>query len=421
MKKHALCLLLLVLCMGAAAQDVVQYGRYPRYIFNPRQPKFPYPGQNYDCFHWYMGGLVGGTAHTPYYMYKLHAPDSTLIYGVAAVYADSSVGITNADHWHLMAKLGKRIDGTLTLIDSTDRENGQREFLRYDNSWYDGDDTCMASEEGLVELYFDEPTLLSDSFYISVCSDVLINPDVPVWVIYNPQGIYIMHEFETTPHVVHAPDPSHYYAIPPYRDISNSDLMLIFPIVAPPCYAPEAPEADSLDRGVFVLRWDNLCDTVQVSVAPDTVAPEQGMLFTLSDTTSLLLDLGAGRRCLARLRCRCPQVEGVWSPWSEPVVLYHYTVSAGGDEPGPEPGNGVTTAGAVFWTLTPNPATGQVKVACAEAIREVEVYDMQGRRCLAQEAQGSETVLDISALAAGRYTVLLHTATATAAKALVVQ
>ena len=157
MKKHALCLLLLVLCMGAAAQDVVQYGRYPRYIFNPRQPKFPYPGQNYDCFHWYMGGLVGGTAHTPYYMYKFHAPDSTLIYGVAAVYADSSVGITNADHWHLMAKLGKRIDGTLTLIDSTDRENGQREFLRYDNSWYDGDDTCMASEEGLVELYLTSP------------------------------------------------------------------------------------------------------------------------------------------------------------------------------------------------------------------------------------------------------------------------
>ena len=46
---------------------------------------------------------------------------------------------------------------------------------------------------------------------------------------------------------------------------------------------------------------------------------------------------------------------------------------------------------------------------------------MQGRRCLAQEVQGSETVLDISALAAGQYTVLLHTATATAAKALVVQ
>jgi hypothetical protein len=54
-------------------------------------------------------------------------------------------------------------------------------------------------------------------------------------------------------------------------------------------------------------------------------------------------------------------------------------------------------------------------------MRKVEVYDMQGRRCLAQEAQGTETALDISALAAGRYTVLLHTATTTAAKALVVQ
>jgi hypothetical protein len=354
-------------------------------------------------------------------MYKFHAPDSTLIYGVAVAYADSSVGITNADHWHLMAKLGKRIDGTLTLVDSTDRENGQRVFLRYDNSWYDGDDTCMAPEARLVELYFDEPTLMCDSFYINVRSDVTNIPGVTDWVIYNPQGIYIMMEVETSQSVVCAPDPTIRFAYPPYRDMYKTSLLCIFPIVAPPCYAPEAPEADSLDRGVFVLRWDNLCDTVQVSVAPDTVAPEQGMLFTLSDTTSLLLDLGAGRRCLARLRCRCPQVEGVWSPWSEPVVLYHDTVSAGGDEPGPEPGNGVTTAGAVFWTLTPNPATGRVKVACAEAIRAVEVYDMQGRRCLAQEAQGMETALDISALAAGRYTVLLHTATTTAARPLIVQ
>ncbi len=420
MKKHALCLLLLALCMGAAAQNAVKYGQYPRYIFNPRQPKLSNPQLYGNCFHWYMVSLLE-SSYSSTYMYKFNTSDSTLIYGVAAVYADSSVGITNADHWHLMAKLGKRIDGTLTLIDSTDRENGQRVFLRYDNSWYGEDDTCMAPEVGLVELYFDEPTLLCDSFYINVRSDVPIVNGSSSMVIDNPQGIYIMKEGEITQHVVRAPDPAYPNAIPPYIDSHVGTLLLIFPIVAPPCYAPEAPEADSLDRGVFVLRWDNLCDTVQVSVAPDTVAPEQGMLFTLSDTTSLLLDLGAGRRCLARLRCRCPQVEGVWSPWSEPVVLYHDTVSAGGGEPGPEPGTGVTTAGAVLWTLTPNPATGRVKVACAEAIREVEVYDLQGRRCLAQEAQGSETVLDISTLAAGRYTVLLHTATATAAKALVVQ
>ena len=86
------------------------------------------------------------------------------------------------------------------------------------------------------------------------------------------------------------------------------------------------------------------------------------------------------------------------------------------------PGEGIEgVATDIAAELTPNPATGRVKVACAEAMRKVEVYDMQGRRCLAQEVQGTETVLDISALTAGRYTVLLHTATATAAKALVVQ
>jgi hypothetical protein len=85
------------------------------------------------------------------------------------------------------------------------------------------------------------------------------------------------------------------------------------------------------------------------------------------------------------------------------------------------PGEGIDEAAGLHAELTPNPATGRVKVACAEALRMVEVYDLQGRRCLAQEAQGTETVLDISTLAAGRYTVLLHTATTTAARPLIVQ
>ena len=416
MKKYVICFMLLA-CFGCAvAQDVVHYGDYPRYLFNFRRPKLvanPLPYQT-TCYYFYNGcGHFIGCSR----LIKFHSPDSIFVYGVAVAYSDSSRGIFNADHWHLQATLGKRIDGELCLLDTSDRENGLRLFGRYNHSWYGEEDTCEVGDTNLVEIYFDEPTYVCDSFYVGIDNDAPVVQNVPT--IYQPQGIYIMSESEDSDRVITVNDPR--FTGWGHDDVYDHALYCIFPIVAPPCYAPEAPEADSLDRGVFVLRWDNLCDTVQVSVAPDTVAPEQGMLFTLSDTTSLLLDLGAGRRCLARLRCRCPQVEGVWSPWSEPVVLYHDTVSAGGDEPGPEPGTGVTTAGAVLWTLTPNPATGRVRVSCGEAMRKVEVYDMQGRRCLAQEVQGSETVLDISALAAGRYTVLLHTATATAARPLIVQ
>jgi hypothetical protein len=51
----------------------------------------------------------------------------------------------------------------------------------------------------------------------------------------------------------------------------------------------------------------------------------------------------------------------------------------------------------------------------------VEVSDPPGRRMLAQEAAGTSLDLDISTLASGRYTVIVHTAEGTGAKALVVR
>ncbi len=158
------------------------------------------------------------------------------------------------------------------------------------------------------------------------------------------------------------------------------------------------------DAGVNHRDW-------QLSYGPTGTPAGEGTVVDCPPAQCVLPGLAAGQQYDVYVRARCRFARDEWTGWSGPLE-----VGFG------NPGEGINgTASDIAAELTPNPATGRVKVACAEAMRKVEVYDMQGRRCLAQEVQGSETVLDISALAAGRYTVLLHTATTTAARPLIVQ
>lgn len=81
---------------------------------------------------------------------------------------------------------------------------------------------------------------------------------------------------------------------------------------------------------------------------------------------------------------------------------------------------GIDEAAAPEVTLSPNPTTGVLTVGCGAAIEEVEVYDLQGRKVSGQWAVDSgqwtvgsgqsEVVIDLTALAAGSYVLVVHTA-----------
>ncbi len=157
------------------------------------------------------------------------------------------------------------------------------------------------------------------------------------------------------------------------------------------------------DAGVNHRDW-------QLSYGPSGTPAGEGTVVDCPPAQCVLPGLAAGVTYDIYVRARCRFARDEWTGWSGPLEVGFGS-----------PGEGIEGVEGVHAELTPNPATGRVRVSCGEALRMVEVYDLQGRRCLAQEVQGSETVLDISALAAGRYTVLLHTATTTAARPLIVQ
>ena len=158
------------------------------------------------------------------------------------------------------------------------------------------------------------------------------------------------------------------------------------------------------DAGVNHRDW-------QLSYGPSGTPAGEGTVVDCPPAQCVLPGLAAGVTYDIYVRARCRFARDEWTGWSGPLEIGFGN-----------PGEGIDgTASDIAAELTPNPATGRVRVSCGEALRMVEVYDLQGRRCLAQESKGTETELDISVLEAGRYTVLLHTATTTAAKALVVQ
>ena len=273
----------------------------------------------------------------------------------------------------------------------------------------------------LIEVYFDREYNVTDSFYMSVKHWSTYIPFNRVdkddrtfgWMEWFHNGA----NYETL---------GHRFPAQSYMMKSNASSAwqygeiycypLLFPIVRREC--DSCPDVQGLrwsrlgSGTTAFVQWDagvNHRDW-QLSYGPTGTPAGEGPVVDCPIAQSVLSGMAAGHPYDIYVRARCRFARDEWTGWSGPLEVGFGS-----------PGEGIDEAAGLHAELTPNPATGRVRVSCGEALRMVEVYDMQGRRCLAQEVQGSETVLDISALAAGQYTVLLHTATATAAKALVVQ
>ena len=71
--------------------------------------------------------------------------------------------------------------------------------------------------------------------------------------------------------------------------------------------------------------------------------------------------------------------------------------------------------------VSPNPATGAVRVASGFGLQHIEVYDAAGRRVYAADATGLQTHIDVGSWPRGAYTVHVRTAVGTAIKKLLVQ
>ena len=204
----------------------------------------------------------------------------------------------------------------------------------------------------------------------------------------------------------------------------------LFPIIDPRCVSIDSVTVVADSAGCLTVRWDSLPTQSQwvVSFGPEGTGPGEGETETVSECQWRRCGLEPDGHYTVSVRSRCEMLyHPDWSAWSD---VWTVTASGNGgsnpedpdpEDPNPEDPEGIYEVGGVQAELMPNPATGRVRVSCGEALRMVEVYDLQGRRMLAQEASGTTLDLDISTLASGRYTVIVHTAEGTGAKALVVR
>ena len=211
---------------------------------------------------------------------------------------------------------------------------------------------------------------------------------------------------------------------------TDRSLPNFFPIIDPPCVTIDSVTVEADSAGCVTVRWDSLPMQAHwmVSFGPEGTAAGEGETDTVSERQWRRCGLEPGGNYTVSVRSRCNLLyRQEWSPWSG---VWTVTASGNGgsnpedpdpEDPNPEDPEGIYEVGGVHAELMPNPATGRVRVSCGEALRMVEVYDLQGRRMMAQEAAGTSLDLDISTLAAGRYTVIVHTAEGTGAKVLVVR
>ncbi|MCR4828570.1 MAG: T9SS type A sorting domain-containing protein [Bacteroidales bacterium] len=83
------------------------------------------------------------------------------------------------------------------------------------------------------------------------------------------------------------------------------------------------------------------------------------------------------------------------------------------------PPAGIVESDGMEVLLVPNPATREVRIAAATAIRQVTVYDATGRQVALLHPDSAEVTLNVERWAAGTYTLLIATDEGTATRKLV--
>jgi hypothetical protein len=134
---------------------------------------------------------------------------------------------------------------------------------------------------------------------------------------------------------------------------------------------------------------------------------------TVSSPMVTLTGLEVGTQYFALVRGYC-SVTGEYGEWTSPLEVEIF-------QPGHEEPEGIEHPGDLgrFTRLVPNPARGEVNVVSSFRLSRIELYSLDGRKVLEQEADGISTMVDVSGLASGTYIVALYLPHGVATKKLV--
>ena len=273
--------------------------------------------------------------------------------------------------------------------------------------------------DALYEVFFDTVLDMTGPFYISETITVDDNPyyadTYSAMEFHNHYAQYLYQEpFRISNERVVYRDTlvtGHWLGHNTYDHYS----MILFPIIRND--GDTCPQVCNIEvfRGnttQFFMRWERGTNHYdwQVSYGPAGTAPDDGTMLTFNQPMSSLITVDPDSHYVAYVRARCRFARDEWGPWSDPVDIH---LNA----------NDIETADSgVPVTLSPNPATASVTVACGEPMLGVELLDLDGRILLEQQPSGTyNTTLDTSTIPTGTYLLLIHTPQGTAVKKLVVR
>ena len=162
---------------------------------------------------------------------------------------------------------------------------------------------------------------------------------------------------------------------------------------------------DAGDGGPWIVAYGKIDD-----------AWEDFTFDTVSSPMITLTGLDVGTQYFALVRGYCG-VTDEYGEWSSPLEVEIYQQ---GHDPDPE---GIEHPGDLgrFTRLIPNPAHGEVNVVSSFSLSRIELYALDGRKVLEQEADGISTVVDVSGLPSGTYIAALYLPHGVATKKLTVE
>ena len=485
--KKTLTLLLIVSCvMGVSAQNPTIELDMDRFqIIGPSNTRYMMQMpqiSDFDVFEDYTIELLQGPTSRPMDLVseclftglRFETTTPRTIYGVAAsLYYSYHVDEDGQGHWAYYSstsngklEMTEVVGGpqTLSIFQLLDTQfvamvvqkeaNG---YVRMDSAAYRQCDTKRFFDIGLigtssphfylgmVEIYFENPVEVHDTFYVGMVPKqhrVSTSNKLPIGSITKSTG--------ATGQIVFPEVPPRWLSIDKYGTIirtpymltpryGNSVLPVLFPIVAP-------MEADSVDhssvQGLTVgrsrygfprLEWedDYLQTGFEIEVTEMDSSFDSAIRITTGRSPYVLRMVNdstiyykARVRAMYHPCCEAYNHTEQIGPWSDSVVFYTGVLPPGtatGDTD--SVGIPCLANASTLFTLTPNPARGEVTVRVAEPLTGVlTVADASGREVLSREYKGEATpvTLDITALPSGVYFVTLRTEKYTATRKLVV-
>ncbi len=293
----------------------------------------------------------------------------------------------------------------------------------------------------LTEYYFDSPVTVYDSFYVGY-SDYSAATS-PLCLSYSQWGAYTDHarkgcrwEDEEDSQSGNAicdlswPTIRIGYSYPVASLDANDTLYanfhwipLVFPIIrvdttVPPAqYCPpvENLRVENLGGGTVQISWDAHPDhRYGYDVQTGSVGqPTSAWTTRYSEQNFIQIDgLQAGRGYYVRVRGFCDAEEIDISDWCQAVGFTLEDSTTAILQP---------SALSQHTTLHPNPATGSVAVSSDYVILSLDLYDAAGRHLWNQPVGSQHISIDLSALPAGRYLLMVSTPAGTTPKALIKQ